>query len=237
MVTKRTIEGQVDLVRNVIATGLPISRLLEVGIGNGVAARAFLDAGYEVVGTGFDIDDYVAEPLPEALELHADVDATDLSLFDTASFDAVWCAHVLEHVLDTGRALAEIRRVLKPAGHFFVSVPPFKHEVVGGHVHPGWNVGILMYVLAVCGFDLRDGSFIHHGYNIFAAVQKGSNLRGRPLRYADGDIETLKRRRRFPRGFKAHQGFNGNISAWNWCWHIEPKLKAGGQTMQRQRRG
>lgn len=226
LVTKSAISGQTDIVRNVIAAGRAPERLLEIGIGNGVAARAFLAAGCTVVATGFDVDEYLSEPLPDELEFHSDIDMTDLSIFDSDSFDAVWCAHVLEHVLDTGCALAEVRRVLRPDGRLMVSVPPFKHQVVGGHVHPGWNVGILMYVLAVCGFDLRDGAFVHHGYNIFADVRNGRGFRGqRPLRFANGDIEKLRRMRRFPRGFPARQGFDGDIAGWNWHWRVQPECE------------
>lgn len=41
---------------------------------------------------------------------------------DGASFDAVICSHVLEHV-DTETALREINRVLKPGGKAFLMVP------------------------------------------------------------------------------------------------------------------
>ena len=41
--------------------------------------------------------------------------------FDDASFDAVIAVHMLYHVPDQPRALREIRRVLKPEGHFYAS--------------------------------------------------------------------------------------------------------------------
>jgi len=39
------------------------------------------------------------------------------------SLDAVLAPHVLEHVPDTARALAELRRVLRPGGKAFIQVP------------------------------------------------------------------------------------------------------------------
>lgn len=50
------------------------------------------------------------------------VDLLDIP-YPTASFDFVIANHVLEHVADDGRALAEIRRVLKPAGHAILQTP------------------------------------------------------------------------------------------------------------------
>jgi SAM-dependent methyltransferase len=40
-----------------------------------------------------------------------------------ASFDAVMCNQVLEHVVDPALTLSEIRRVLKPGGILLLSVP------------------------------------------------------------------------------------------------------------------
>lgn len=50
------------------------------------------------------------------------VDLTALA-FGDASFDLVIAFHVLEHVPDDARALAEIRRVLRPGGSALLQVP------------------------------------------------------------------------------------------------------------------
>ncbi|WP_155133501.1 bifunctional 2-polyprenyl-6-hydroxyphenol methylase/3-demethylubiquinol 3-O-methyltransferase UbiG [Roseibium sp. RKSG952] len=236
MVTKTPISGQRDIVHHIIASDFPIDTLLDIGTGNGAAARLFRDAGIKVTATGFDIDEYSdhREADFEGIDLFPDVDICDMSVFPDDSFGAIWCAHVLEHVLDTGRALQEIRRILKPDGYFFVSVPPFKHEVVGGHIHPGWNPGILMYVLAVSGFDLSVSSFIRHGYNVCGLVRNGPDLWPNiRLHFSNGDIETLQRHGRFPEGFDAKQGFDGNFKSFNWHWLVEPEFKATPFPMQK----
>jgi ubiquinone/menaquinone biosynthesis C-methylase UbiE len=46
----------------------------------------------------------------------------DLDLPDGA-FDAVVCSHVLEHVPDDARAIAELRRITAPGGWCLVMVP------------------------------------------------------------------------------------------------------------------
>jgi SAM-dependent methyltransferase len=50
------------------------------------------------------------------------IDITDIAL-DDASFDAILCSHVLEHVEDDRRAMRELMRVLRPGGWALVLVP------------------------------------------------------------------------------------------------------------------
>jgi SAM-dependent methyltransferase len=47
--------------------------------------------------------------------------------FADASFDTVIANHMLYHVPDLPRALAEIQRVLKPAGHFYATTIGRQH--------------------------------------------------------------------------------------------------------------
>jgi SAM-dependent methyltransferase len=65
--------------------------------------------------------DYVSADLedPAAME-HWDV--TDIPHPD-ASFDAILCSHVLEHVSDDRRAMAELHRVLRPGGWALIQSP------------------------------------------------------------------------------------------------------------------
>jgi len=43
--------------------------------------------------------------------------------YPDASFDVVFCSHVLEHVPDDRRAMRELRRVLRPTGFAVLQVP------------------------------------------------------------------------------------------------------------------
>jgi SAM-dependent methyltransferase len=64
---------------------------------------------------------YVTADLdPAGVDLRLDV--TALELPDDA-FDAILCSHVLEHVADDTRAMAELRRVTAPGGFCLVMVP------------------------------------------------------------------------------------------------------------------
>lgn len=66
-------------------------------------------------------DTYVGadiEPKPDQVR----ADLRDLQ-FDDQSFDLVYASHVLEHIDDDRRALAEVRRVLRPGGIAILPVP------------------------------------------------------------------------------------------------------------------
>jgi SAM-dependent methyltransferase len=54
-------------------------------------------------------------------------DLTDIPLADS-SVDNIICIHVLEHVEDDRKAMAEMYRVLKPGGLAFITVPILEDE-------------------------------------------------------------------------------------------------------------
>jgi SAM-dependent methyltransferase len=53
----------------------------------------------------------------------ADLCQSNRALIPDATFDAVLCTEVLEHTLNPFDAVREVRRMLKPAGLLFLSVP------------------------------------------------------------------------------------------------------------------
>jgi hypothetical protein len=65
--------------------------------------------------------DYVSADLedPAAME-HWDITAIP---HPDASFDAILCSHVLEHVRDDRRAMAELHRILRPGGWALIQSP------------------------------------------------------------------------------------------------------------------
>jgi SAM-dependent methyltransferase len=91
--------------------------------------------------------------------LQLDLQAIDLP---DACLDVMLCAHVLEHVPDTTKALAELRRVLAPGGHLLLQVPvlqgrtapPTQPEFHGDHTPVYWRFGFdLTARLRDEGFD------------------------------------------------------------------------------------
>jgi ubiquinone/menaquinone biosynthesis C-methylase UbiE len=95
----------------------PGDRVLDVGCGPGNFARAFADAGGEVVGLDASrtmLERAVRERPGDGVE-YVRASATDLP-FPAGSFDAVCCFAALYLIEDPHLAIAEIARVLAPGG-------------------------------------------------------------------------------------------------------------------------
>jgi SAM-dependent methyltransferase len=107
------------------AAGASFDRALEVGYGAGAVLLALAPAVREL--HGIDLD---AEPEPVAKLLHARGRSAQLQQgsvyelpFETASFDLVVSFSVFEHLHEYKKGLAEVRRVLRPGGHFLLGMP------------------------------------------------------------------------------------------------------------------
>jgi SAM-dependent methyltransferase len=55
------------------------------------------------------------------------IDITDIPL-DADSIDLVICSHVLEHIEDDGKAMRELRRVVRPGGTALIMCPVYKER-------------------------------------------------------------------------------------------------------------
>jgi predicted SAM-dependent methyltransferase len=60
-------------------------------------------------------------------EAMAKMDITDLELEDNSQ-TLIWASHVLEHVVDDRKAIAELYRVLAPGGVAFIQVPIWRTQ-------------------------------------------------------------------------------------------------------------
>jgi ubiquinone/menaquinone biosynthesis C-methylase UbiE len=98
-------------------------RMLEIGTGVGTDARKII--GYGGIYTGINVDAGSVDMTAKALStfsLPGDVrqcSATDM-VFGSESFDIVYSFGVLHHIPEVEKAVAEIRRVLKPGGELLV---------------------------------------------------------------------------------------------------------------------
>jgi ubiquinone/menaquinone biosynthesis C-methylase UbiE len=98
-------------------------RLLEIGVGVGTDFMRFARAG--AIATGVDLTEHSVELVRRRLELEGldgDVQVADAERlpFADGSFDRVYSWGVLHHSPDTGQAIREAIRVLRPDGRLCV---------------------------------------------------------------------------------------------------------------------
>ena len=95
--------------------------VLDLGCAGGFMAEALAQRGSDV--TGIDpaaeaIDAARAHARKGGLRIGYDVGVGEALPYDDASFDAVVCVDVLEHVADLNKVLSEVARTLRPGGLF-----------------------------------------------------------------------------------------------------------------------
>ena len=143
-------------------------RGLEIGCGQEKAYQHFIgvDNGHHFGKAAADI---IAE-------------ADDLSMFADESMDFVFSSHVLEHMEDMGKALAEWGRVIKPGGYLVLYVPSanlypkmgetganpdHKHDIYPGDIERMLVVGIYYWTEIVNEERSDDDE-----YSLFEVYQK-----------------------------------------------------------------
>jgi len=198
-----------------------IDNILDIGFGKGQLSVWLAKKGKAVTATGLEIDSYEADT--ERLINEFGIKIIECSIesmpIKDETFDAVVMSHVLEHCPNVWLALREVHRVLRNNGYLFIIVPEHTDLVCAGHISVGWNIGQLMYVLLLNGFNVKTGSFIEYKSNICAFVRKG-NFCLPPLRFDRGDINLLNESALLPLPVIASDGFNdnfaGNVKSINW---------------------
>jgi 2-polyprenyl-6-hydroxyphenyl methylase / 3-demethylubiquinone-9 3-methyltransferase len=95
--------------------------VLDVGCGGGLLAEEFAALGARVTGVDPSVDSLAAartHARAGGFAIHYQHGVGEQLPLRDASFDAVYCCDVLEHVDDVGRTVREIARVLRPGGVF-----------------------------------------------------------------------------------------------------------------------
>ncbi len=113
-----------------------ITRILEIGCGNGWNMSRFAQYGRVTYGL-----DSVAERV-ELAQMHGPALLADgLRLpFADGSLDLIYIQHVLHHIGDVERALAEVRRCLRPGGVLFLVETVEDNPIIhwGRRLYPSW---------------------------------------------------------------------------------------------------
>ncbi|WP_158770756.1 bifunctional 2-polyprenyl-6-hydroxyphenol methylase/3-demethylubiquinol 3-O-methyltransferase UbiG [Paraglaciecola sp. L1A13] len=183
--------------------------VIDVGCGPGWHSRVLLENSKQV--TAIDYNRHASLDLDDFAKNMNFIETDFMTFTIVEQFDCVWCAHVLEHQLNPHNFLLKIKDIVKEDGVIAITVPPLKHEVVGGHVTL-WNAGTLIYNLVLAGMDCSQIAVLQYGYNISVIFKKKSIKLPDSLRFANGDLEKLAP---FVPSF-VKQGFDGNIYSHNW---------------------
>ena len=181
--------------------------VLDVGCGDGVHVSRFVEYGKKV--TACDI--FPRLPHHLAAKCHRICTTLEEAIEDGEQFDLVWCSHTLEHQLDLQTFLLKLKSATRNGALLAITVPPLKHDIVGGHVSL-WNAGLLLYRLVLAGLDCRDAKVKQYGYNISVVVRK-QPIALPALTYDNGDLRRLSDY--FPVVF-SNDSFRGDIQELNW---------------------
>ena len=153
------------------------NRVLEVGCGQGHLTKRLADRGIDI--TGIDANPNAPEVAESERVLYMRAEALE---FEDESFDIILSVHAIEHIPPLSQALAEMARVLKPAGqalHIYPAEPimglyaiptsvilhgtPFKARQV--HCHKLWPSKLRAMMESI---GLRE---THHEFNLFKSPQ------------------------------------------------------------------
>ena len=197
------MNGDVAIYR--LLSDYQFSTVLDIGSGSGKHDKIFIQHGKQVTAIDYGKSPYFIK----GISIIGDFNSYQ---FDTA-FDCVWCCHVLEHQLNINQFLCKIYAVLKDDGILAITVPPLKHQIVGGHVSL-WNGGLLLYNLILAGFNCSEAKLVKEGYDISIIVRK-SQVDIDDLVYDAGDIKRISSF--LPKSIQLNgDSFNGDLVSINW---------------------
>ena len=143
--------------------------VLDIGVGRGDHAIAFISNGSKVVG----VDLSPAKIEHDNYEHHQDP-YEELEL--DKQFDMVWCSHTLEHIPNVQHFLIKLHEWLKPGGWLCLGVPTDRQS----RLHVGhltlWTPAHLAYNLVCAGWDCSDAIWYTEYLTIGMMVQKKESL-------------------------------------------------------------
>lgn len=127
-------------------------RALEVGFGAGVYLPTLAESYREVVATDLDQAhlEYVRPLLVRYPNLRLETDDITASRLPDGSFDLILCSEVLEHIPDSTRVIAGIRRLIKPGGILVLSTPQ-RHSLMELACKVAFMPGVIGIVRKVYG--------------------------------------------------------------------------------------
>jgi 2-polyprenyl-3-methyl-5-hydroxy-6-metoxy-1,4-benzoquinol methylase len=169
------------------ALHLKPATVLDVGSGGGDHARAFVEAGAQVLCVDFGTSIYARAGQRGSLE----VTHVDFNRFVPARrFALVWASHVLEHQRNVGQFIEKLIECCADDGHICITLPDPHRNLWGGHLTL-WSPGLLAYNIVLCGVDLSASRLIR-GTNEFSILFSPKRIQlPAALSYDNGDLTLL----------------------------------------------
>jgi len=202
-------------------------RVIDLGVGLGEHARAFIATGSLV--TGVDVRECHRDMVDHSLYKHVQCPIESLGFEeDDKPYDMVWCSHTLEHMPNVQFALRQMDGFLKEDGWLYISVPSGSQD----RLHVGhltlWSPALLIYNLICAGWDCSDALWYTNNQTIGLCVKKKQIA---DMTWRTGlPVEALEMNKYAPVNLKHEHG------AWianNWPWEtgkrvIDPPMVTAG---------
>lgn len=150
------------------AISLKPETVLDIGVGKGDHATAFISTGSTLV-VGVDVMD---SPIDHPSYKHYQNSYEELELEEGQEFDLVWTSHTLEHIPNAQHFLSHLYKWLKPDSWLCIAVPTdLQQRLHIGHLSL-WTPAHLAYNLVCAGWDCKEAIWYTDYLTIGFMVQK-----------------------------------------------------------------
>lgn len=109
-------------------------KILDVGCGRGFYATMCSKLLPDSEIYGIDTNPEYIEKATSISKLYKNIKISKGSVYEipfkNSTFDAIICSEVMEHLVDETNALSELKRVLKPKGNLYLTVPSSKFPIL-----------------------------------------------------------------------------------------------------------
>jgi len=100
----------------------PGDKILEIGCGIGSVVFKLSGQGYDVVGTDIS-GEAISYGQKKYADIRLEVQPAEALPYEDGAFDVVLSFDLFEHIAATDAHLSEVRRLLRPGGHYLLQTP------------------------------------------------------------------------------------------------------------------